>query len=144
MHTYYLVQNLIYNHKHIVKKNWLHKLFGCPNLTVDACEAESKDAATAKFIKDGHHIGITHDVTVDYLTDRGFMDDSTELKSCPFCGSDRVRRCGTNETNTEDNHECHHIVCDECGANMDLSGDSNSESIEDLFFECRMKWNSRV
>lgn len=57
---YFLVQNLMYNAKHVVKRRWYHRIFGEPELTLDTVDASSEVSAKAKFKLKGHHFGLAH------------------------------------------------------------------------------------
>ncbi|WRQ13106.1 hypothetical protein [Vibrio phage vB_VpM-pA2SJ1] len=62
---YWLVQNLLYNCKHIKKVNWFRRLLGKPNLFVDSVIAANEDEAEKKFIEKGHHMGIFHGMILE-------------------------------------------------------------------------------
>ncbi|CVF68715.1 Uncharacterised protein [Serratia marcescens] len=79
-----------------------------------------------------------------------------KLNDCPFCNSS-TKWCGENETNPEDNHLCHQIVCTNksCGArfdfefgNQDLLPDetddmTEEECMEPFRVECAKRFNAR-
>lgn len=60
MNTYYLVQNLMYDCKHVIKRRWYHRVIGQPKLTVDIVEAVNPAVARKKFKLMGHHFGMFH------------------------------------------------------------------------------------
>lgn len=70
---YILVQNLMYNAKHVKKFRWYHKVFGLPNLAIATVKANSKHEARAKFIKQGFNMGILHEQYVTYLTHKKLL-----------------------------------------------------------------------
>jgi len=80
----------------------------------------------------------------------------SELKNCPFCDS-KVKWCGEDELDPEDNHLCHHIRCTnpKCAADFDfntdnvelLPDDTDDMSVEEVMKsfrdECAKRFNSR-
>lgn len=64
MNTYYLVTNLMYDMKHVVKKRWYHSVFGAPNLTLIDVKADSEKAARKKFQDLGYDFGIFSGINV--------------------------------------------------------------------------------
>lgn len=71
---YILVQNLMYNVKHVKKFRWYHKVFGLPNLAMTTVHANSKEEAIAKFIKQGFNMGILHEHYVSQLTHKKLLN----------------------------------------------------------------------
>lgn len=57
MHEYLLVQNLMYDIKHVRKRRFWHKIFGNPKLTVDVVKASTSIEAIVIFKKRGNHFG---------------------------------------------------------------------------------------
>lgn len=57
MNEYLLVQNLMYDIRHVKKKLWWHSLFGNPSLTVDSVQAVNENTARKKFKLKGHKTG---------------------------------------------------------------------------------------
>ncbi len=53
-----------------------------------------------------------------------------ELDFCPFCRSE-VRWCGENEPCSEDDHECHHIFCDDCKIRFEVESKEANDA-EDM------------
>ncbi|MCK6840533.1 Lar family restriction alleviation protein [Enterobacter roggenkampii] len=80
----------------------------------------------------------------------------SELKPCPFCGSD-VKWCGEHEDDPSDNHLCDHIQCTNTQCKADFSfvygnellpdecDDMSPEEIMDIFRQKAVSlYNSRV
>jgi len=65
---------------------------------------------------------------------------SEEFKPCPFCGGKAVWCYGLD---WEEEHDCHMIVCEKCGASFDLADEDNPETLEELREICANKWNTR-
>lgn len=65
-----------------------------------------------------------------------------ELKKCPLCGS-KVKWCGENEPDPEDNHLCDHIQCTnaDCGADFSFihNNDIYPDNSDDMTPEELMK-----
>lgn len=64
MIEYLLVQNPIYDVKHVVQRRWWHKIFGNPKLTLDAATARTSIEATVIFKKRGHSFGYFNEQTL--------------------------------------------------------------------------------
>jgi hypothetical protein len=64
-----------------------------------------------------------------------------DLKPCS-CGA-KVRWCGDNNPDPEDDHMCHHIHCDNCGIHFSFEADDDAESIEELREATAKLWNTR-
>ena len=62
------------------------------------------------------------------------------LKPCPFCGGPAAY---CDEMPDEEPHQCHHIVCTECGMSADFSKGKRGESLDFLKGECSAHWNRR-
>ena len=59
-----------------------------------------------------------------------------ELKPCPFCGGQsRWCDCGS---------PCHIIECTQCEASIDMAGNDNPETVEELQRICVDRYNNRV
>ena len=70
---------------------------------------------------------------------------SEELKPCPFCSA-MPRWCGEGNKDIEDDHDCHHIHCDNCGAHFDLDNFAakDTETMCELRDVIAKAWNKRV
>nr|ELR5174841.1 hypothetical protein [Providencia rettgeri]ELR5197685.1 hypothetical protein [Providencia rettgeri] len=53
-----------------------------------------------------------------------------ELKKCPLCGG-KVKWCGENEPDPEDNHLCDHIQCTNADCGADFSFIHNNDIYPD-------------
>lgn len=57
MKKFYLVQNMMYDAKHVIKHRWFHRVFGSTSLTVDSTMAYSRNGAEKLFRERGHDFG---------------------------------------------------------------------------------------
>lgn len=62
-------------------------------------------------------------------------------KSCPFCNS-KVRWCGFNQEDPEDDHDCDQIHCDNCGIQF-VDETSNKSTLNTARKAIAKKWERR-
>lgn len=66
---------------------------------------------------------------------------TSNLKPCPFCGGPAAYCDEMPDWDVP--HQCHYIVCTECGASVDFSKGKMAYTVDYLKGECSSHWNRR-